>query len=147
ILFFISFVSFSQTSFNPETASDFVKATYTNGDLISVLGQDLIYPQDAAVNDTQGDVIYLITIDQAGKLASYVAKERVSDKLAKQAEEAIKRLTAEWKPTTINGNPVDREYLVVFSYKIFYNSLPLDYHAMAKKFEDKGKLDKAVRTY
>ena len=47
----------------------------------------------------------------------------------------------------LNGKPVDRAYLLVFSYKIFYNSLPLDYHVMAKKFEDKGKPEKAVRTY
>lgn len=147
LLFCINFVSFSQTTFNPETESDFEKATYTQGDLISILGQELIYPKDAAINGTEGNVIFLLTIDKTGKLVSYEAKERVSDKLAIQAEEAIKRMTGTWAPSKVHGQPVDRTYLLVFSYKIFYNALPLDYHAMAKKFDEKGKPDKAVRTY
>lgn len=144
---FPTFISFSQTQFNPETESDFVKATYTKGNLLTILSQDLIYPEDAAMNGTQGNVTYLLQIDKEGKLVSSVPKERVSEDLAKQAEEAIGKLTADWKPSKVHGEPVDRWYLLVFSYKIFYNSLPLDYHAMAKKFEEKGKLEKAVRTY
>jgi len=144
---FISYISLAQTPFNPETESDFIKATYTKGNLISILGQDLIYPKDAAMNGTQGDVTFLLKIDKEGKLVSSVPKERVSDELAKQAEEAIGKLTVDWKPSKVHGEAVDREYLLVFSYKIFYNSLPVDYHAMAKKFEDKEKPEKAVRTY
>lgn len=143
----ISFISLAQTPFDPETESDFVKATYTKGNLISILGQGLIYPEDAAANGTEGNVIYLLKIDQTGKLVSSVPKERVSNELAKQAEEAIEKLTADWKPSKVHGEAVDREYLLIFSYKIFYNALPLDYHTMAKKFEDKGKPDKAVKTY
>ncbi|REG92058.1 energy transducer TonB [Algoriphagus antarcticus] len=145
--FFVTFISFAQTPFNPETESDFVKATYSKGNLISILGQDLIYPENAAANGTQGDVIFMLKIDESGKLTSIEAKERVSDDLAKQARETIEKLTGAWNPSKVHGKPVDREYLLVFSYKIFYNALPLDYHAMAKKFEDKGKLEKAVRTY
>ncbi|MEB2786033.1 energy transducer TonB [Algoriphagus persicinus] len=145
--FFVTFISFAQTPFNPETEADFVKATYSEGNLLSLLGQDLFYPEDAAANGTQGDVIFLLTIDHSGKLLSYEAKEQVSDELGKHAEEAIAKLTADWTPSRIHGKPVDRAYLLVFSYNIFYNSLPLDYHAMAKKFDDKGKLEKVVRTY
>ena len=86
-------------------------------------------------------------IDQTGKLVSSMPKDRVSNGLAQQAEDAIKKLTADWKPSEVNGKAVERCYMLVFSYKIFYNSLPVDYHAMAKKFEEKGKLDKAIRTY
>jgi tetratricopeptide (TPR) repeat protein len=143
----VTFFSYGQTTFNPETESDFVKATYPKGNLISILGQDLIYSKEAAANGTQGDVIFLLKIDQSGKLTSVITKEKVSDDLASQARESIEKLTGDWNPSKVHGKPVDREYLLVFSYKIFYNALPLDYHAMAKKFEDKGKLDKAVRTY
>ena len=142
-----TFITFAQTPFNPETESDFVKATYTKGNLLTILSQDLIYPEDAAINGTQGNVTFLLQIDKEGKLVSSVAKEKISDELAKQAEESIAKLTADWKPSKVHGEAVDRWYLLVFSYKIFYNSLPLDYHAIAKKFEDKGKLEKAIRTY
>lgn len=145
--FLITLLSHGQTPFNPETESDFVKATYSQGNLVSILAQDLIYPEDAAANGTQGDVIFLLTIDQTGRLVSYEAKERISDKLANQAKESIEALTGSWTPSKVNGKPVDRTYILVFSYKIFYNALPLDYHAMAQKFEDKEKLEKAVRTY
>ncbi|MEB2774877.1 energy transducer TonB [Algoriphagus sp. D3-2-R+10] len=145
--FLVTLFSHGQTPFNPETESDFVKATYLQGNLVSILGQDFIYPEDAAANGTQGDVIYLLKIDQTGKLVSYEAKERISDELAKQARESIEALTGSWTPSKLHGKPVDRGYLLVFSYKIFYNALPLDYHAMTKKFEEKGKLEKAVRTY
>lgn len=139
--------SFAQTPFNPDTEADFVKATYTKGNLLTILSHELTYDKQAAMNGTQGDVTFLLKIDKEGKLISAVPKERVSNELAKQAEEAIGKLTGDWKPSKVHGKPVDREYILVFSYKIFYNALPLDYHAMAKKFEDKGKLDKAVRTY
>lgn len=145
--FFVSFISIAQTTFNPETESDFVKATYSKGNLLTILSQDLIYPEDAAMNGTQGDVTFILKIDKEGKLVSSVPKERVSDELAKQAEEAIGKLTADWKPSKVHGEAVDREYLLVFSYKIFYNYLPVGHHAMAKKFEDKEKPEKAVRTY
>lgn len=147
LLFCITFVSFAQTPFNPETESDLVKATYSKGDILSILSQDLTYPQEAAMNGTQGDVIYVLTIDQEGELASVVSKERVSDELAMQAEEAIGKLKGSWTPSKVHGEPVDRAYLLVFSYDIYYNSLPLDYHGMANKFEEKGKIEKAVRTY
>ncbi|PZX53168.1 energy transducer TonB [Algoriphagus chordae] len=144
---FISSISFAQTAFNPETESDFVKATYSKGNLISILGQDLIYPKEAAANGSQGDVIYLLRIDKSGKLTKVEAIERVSDDLSNQTDEAIANLNEAWSPSKVHGNAVDREYLLVFSYKIYYNSLPVDYHEMAKKFEDKGKPEKAVRTY
>lgn len=144
---FVSLISIAQTQFNPQIESDFVKATYTKGNLLTILSQDLIYPEDAAMNGTQGDVTFLLQISKEGKLVSSAPKDKVSDQLAKQAEEAIARLTADWKPSKVHGEAVDRWYLLVFSYKIFYNSLPIDYHAMAKKFEEKGKLEKSVRTY
>ncbi|WP_339875901.1 energy transducer TonB [uncultured Algoriphagus sp.] len=145
--FLVSSFSFAQTTFNPGTESDFVKATYSNGDLITILGQNLTYPKEAAINGTEGDVVYLITIDHTGKLVSYEAKERISEKLSKQAEESIKSLTSNWSPTKVHGEPIDREYLLIFSYRIYYNASPVDYHSVAKKFEEKGKIEKSVRTY
>lgn len=147
ILFFSAGFCLAQTPFNPETESDFVKATYAKGNLPTQLSQHLTYPEQAAINGTQGDVIFILKIDKSGKLVSVESKERVSDNLTNPAEEAIAKLTNSWTPSKIHGEPVDREYLLVFSYRILYNSLPLDYHAMAKKFEEKDKLDKAVRTY
>lgn len=145
--FFISFLSFAQTSFNPVTEPDFVKATYSKGNLINILGQDLTYSKEAALNGTEGYVTFLLEIDENGKLVSVTPKERVSDLLADPARAAIDKLTADWNPTKVGGKAIPREYLLVFSYKIFYNSLPLDYHAMAKKYEDKGKVEKAIKTY
>jgi len=144
---FVTLFSFAQTPFNPETETDFVKATYAKGNLLSILSQDLTYSKEAAMNGTQGDVTFIIKIDQTGKLASVEPKGQISDDLENQARESIERLTGDWNPSKVHGKPVERAYLLVFSYKIFYNALPLNYHAMAKKFEDKGKLDKAVRTY
>lgn len=145
--FLISFLSLAQTPFNPVTESNFVKATYSKGNLISILGQDLTYSKEAALNGTEGYVTFLLKIDENGKLVSVTPKERVSDFLANPARAAIEKLTAAWNPSKVGGEAVDREYLLVFSYKIFYNSLPLDYHAMAIKFEDKGKIEKAIKTY
>ncbi|MEP0713186.1 energy transducer TonB [Algoriphagus sp.] len=146
-LFLVSFFSFAQTPFNPDTEPDFVKATYAGGNLISILSQDLSYSKEAALNGTEGYVTFLLVIDENGKLVSVTPKDRVSDLLANPAKAAIDKLTANWKPSKVGGRPVEREYLLVFSYKIFYNALPLDYHAMAKKYEEKGKLEKAVKTY
>lgn len=146
-LFFVTFLSFSQTPFDPAAESDFVKAVYSKGNLINVLGQDLSYPKEAAVNGTEGNVVYILKIDQAGKLASVEPKSRISQDLASQAEERIQALTGSWVPTKVHGKAVDREYLLVFSYQINYNSMPMDYHAVAKKLEEKGKLERAVKTY
>ena len=146
-LFFITALAFAQTPFDPEAESDFVKATYSKGSLPTILTQDLIYPQSAAINGTEGNVVYILKIDESGKLASVQLKVRVSEALSTQSDKKISELTGAWTPTKVHGKPVDREYLLVFSYQINYNSLPMDYHTVAKKFEDKGKIDKAVKTY
>jgi tetratricopeptide (TPR) repeat protein len=146
-LFLVTLLSFAQTPFNPVTEPDFVKATYSKGNLINILGQDLTYSKEAALNGTEGYVTFLLKIDENGKLVEVTPKERVSDFLANPARAAIDKLTADWKPSKVGGVPVAREYLLVFSYKIFYNSSTLDYHAMAKKYEEKGKIDKAIKTY
>ncbi|PZX59642.1 TonB-like protein [Algoriphagus ratkowskyi] len=145
--FLITLLSFAQTPFNPEKEADFVKATYPKGNLINILGQDLTYSKEAAANGTEGYVTFLVDIDENGKLISVTPKERVSDLLANPSRAAIDKLTADWTPTKVSGQAVAREYLIVFSYSIFYNSLPIDYHAMAKKYEDKGKIERAVKTY
>lgn len=146
-LFLTSFCSIAQTPFDPETESDFVKASYTKGNLITILSQGLTYPETAVANGVEGNVIYSLKIDASGILESVEVKEEVSDELAAQAEESIEKLTADWVPSKVHGNAVDREYLVIFSYNIYYNSLPTDYHGKAKKFQDKGKLEKAVKVY
>lgn len=146
-LFFVTVLSFAQTPFDPEAESDFVKATYSKGSLPTILSQDLTYPQSAAINGTEGNVVYVLKIDESGKLASVEPKERVSEALSAQSEKKIAELTGAWTPTKVHGKAVDREYLLVFSYQINYNSLPMDYHAVAEKFGEKGKIDKAVKTY
>ena len=145
--FLVTFLSFAQTSFDPVTEPDFIKATYSKGNLINILSQDLTYSKEAALNGTEGYVTFLLKIDENGKLVEVTPKERVSDFLVNPAAAAIDKLTVDWTPSKVGGKPVSREYLLVFSYKIFYNALPLDYHAMAKKYEEKGKIEKAIKTY
>jgi len=146
-MFICSFSTFFQTQFNPQIEGDMVKATYAGGDLTTILGKDLIYPVTSSANGTVGNVLFILTIDENGNLVSVETKERISDELVSQSQEAINRLIGKWTPTKINGKTVSREYLLVFSYKIFYNSIPMDYFATATKYEEKGKLKKAIGTY
>jgi len=66
-----------------------VKATYTDGDLMTILGKDLIYPIKASANGTQGNVLFILTIDENGNLVSTETKEKISDELVSQSQEAI----------------------------------------------------------
>lgn len=151
-LTFLAFISFSiftqgQTTFDPQLESNMVKASYKGGNIVSILGEGLTYPLDASANGTQGDVVFVVTIDEKGELTAIKLEERISDYLAVQSEEAIKRLKGKWTPTKINGELVSRDYLIVFSYKLYYNTLPMDYFSVASKFEKKGKLKRAISTY
>lgn len=147
VLLTLSISAFSQTQFDPQSEGNMIKATYSEGNLVTVLGKDLTYPVEASASGSQGKVLFVVTIDENGDLTSVKTKEKISDNLYSQAEEAIARLTGKWQPTQINGKAMARDYLLVFSYKIYYNAVPMDYFATAAKFEDKGKLKKAIDTY
>lgn len=142
-----SFCSFAQTPFDPDKEASMVKATYKPGNLVTILGKDLTYPIEASANGTQGNVLFVVTIDETGQLTSVKTKQRISDQLVAQSEEAIRNLTGKWSPTKINEELVTRDYLIVFAYKIYYNTLPVDYFSAASKYEKKGKLKKAIKTY
>src|SRR5690606_38980704 len=43
--------------------------------------------------------------------------------------------------------PVNKDHIIVFRYRFYLNTQPIDYKEKAKKYMEKQKYDKALKTY
>jgi TonB family protein len=78
----------------------------------------LRYPLDAKNANIQGKVLIAFTIDQNGNVSNYRVKKELGYGCDEEALNAVKRLTAEWLPGMLNGNPVVVEYEIPISFTL-----------------------------
>jgi len=69
------------------------------------ISKKLIYPQVATENGIQGKVVSQFIIDESGKLIELSILKSADKVLDKEAARVI-RLSPDWKPATLNGQPV-----------------------------------------
>jgi len=58
---------------------------------------------------------------------------------------SFNNLGNEWSPCINNGIPIDKEYLIVFKYRIYLNTQPSNDNEKAERFVKKQKYDKALK--
>lgn len=143
----ISTILIGQVKEDSATISYHEHARYKNGNIKEALGKVCLYPRDALVNHIQGDVILSFTISKKGKMENPGAISITDVNLYNNSVKALNSIDNEWLPCMENGKAVDRNYSIVFRYRIYTNSRPPAYRQRADKLFKKEKYKKALKFY
>ena len=152
ILFFTTFLFLnteviSQISQEPDTILTIENAKYLNGDITKLLQSELKYPIEALKNSIEGDVIISFIINKHGKLEDLTILESPDIILSTCSLVSFDKIKNEWNPCKINGNSINKKYLLVFRYRIYLNTEPPEYKKKAGKFVDNQKYERALKYY
>lgn len=123
------------------------KPEFQNGNLDEFLAKICKYPADAIERNAQGDVVVSFTIDKNSRILNVKIESSPDNSLSSSSLDAIKPLDKVLMPALNGGAPVDKSYLIVFRYRIYLDSEPIDYNAQALKASEKQKYDKALNLY
>jgi hypothetical protein len=135
----------SQVPQKPDSAIKYEKAEYLNGDLVKYLTNRTKYPQEEMINQVNGDVIFTFTITKDGKLEDLALKNYPNSELLNSSRIAMNSLYMEWKPAMLNDTAVERKYSIVFRFRVYANSRPVDCKPQVRKLFAKQKYDRALK--
>jgi len=146
-LAFLFLVSFKFISVTNDQSQEVIKASYLGGDPSVAIGDALRYPNEALRNNISGDVILSFVIRVDGRLDSASVVSSQNALLSSYALASINTLEKPWKPATQDGKPIDRNYLMIFRYRIYLDTQPPQDKRKAEKYFEKGKYYKALELY
>lgn len=136
-----------QTTQNSDSVSSFVKATYLEDDITKLLAQKTKYPIEALKNKIQGDVIVSFVVNKNGKLDKLAIVSSPDLSISTSSIIVLNTLEKEWSPTVINKTPIDKNYLIIFRYRMYMEFKPSSLKSKAEKYYKKEKYEKALTFY
>lgn len=83
-----------------------------------LLAKNIIYPQSATENGTQGTVNVFFTIDKSGKTSNYHVNNPLGSRVDDESIRVLKLVSDNWLPGILNGQPVDIEYMIPVYYRL-----------------------------
>ena len=146
-LLFVPLILLSQNLQDSDTIKSIKNAEYLKDDLTKYLQTNLKYPKEAVEANLQGDVILAFKIDKNGKSDSLNIISSPSKILSYSSSISFNQLEDKWSPCKVNGNPIDKIYMLVIRYRMWLNTHPPEYMKKAEKFVEKQKYDKALEYY
>ena len=132
---------------------DYEKARYLKEDLKKFLSGKTRYPiikMATNVNfkdNIEGEVIYSFLINKNGNLADLILESTNANILSDRALEALMKMDNSWSPTKINHIAVDKKYKIIFRFRSYLDTEPLEYKKLIAGFVKKQKYDKAIKLY
>ncbi len=149
ILFFITLLSLnailkSQNLQDSVTSKSFKKAEYLKTDLTKFLLKNTKYLKDAVENNIQGDVVLSFVILKDGKMDQLKVLSSPDKTLSDISMNSFNNLKNEWSPCINNGISIDKQYLIAYRYRIYFNELPPNDYEKAQRMINKQKYDKAL---
>jgi periplasmic protein TonB len=75
------------------------------GDMVKVIQREIVYPEVAMANGTEGTVYVQFVVDEFGKISTAKVMKGIGDGCDEEAVRVVKKL-ADWKPGSSNGSPV-----------------------------------------
>lgn len=146
-LLVISVYAWGQAVQKSDSIIKYEKAKYLKEDLNKFLSARTKYPFDEMSRNIGGDVVFSIVINKDGMIGNMELQSLPNISLVNSAKAAINSLDGEWKPALIDNNPAEKEYLIVFRFRPFLDSRPVDYKSQANKQFKKQKYEKALAIY
>jgi hypothetical protein len=142
----ISLIAVSQSIPGSETGLTVEKAKYLKGNVTGLLSGKTKYPNEPT-SSVQGDVVLAFNINRNGILDSLSIISSPDFTFSTSAVLAINSLDGQWSPAKLNDIPVDSKYRIVFRYRKYLNSKPIDFKGQAEALYKKGKYEKALKAY
>ena len=129
------------------------KAKYLKEDLTRFLSKNTRYPitklstSDRFKDNCEGDVMYSFVINKNGQLVDLLLENSTDNILSDRAYEALNKMNNNWSPTKINRIAVDKKYKILFRFRSYLDSKPLEYKKQIAGFVKKQNYGKAIKLY
>jgi hypothetical protein len=154
MLFVIGFLTlnlsgFSQTKVKIDSVA-YEKAKYLKGDLARFLSKNAKYPiyiHGNSYDGSQGDVIYSFVINKTGKLENLQLESSTKNLLTECAFGALTKMDTLWSPTRINHIAVDKNYQVIFRFRLYFDIKPPAYKKQIAGLVKRHQYDKAIKLF
>lgn len=85
--------------------------------MYAFLGQNIVYPPEAARARIQGKVFVSFTVCTDGSLCDYELMKGVDSSLDKEAMRVVRKMNGQWKPGYQRGEPVRVKYNLPISFQ------------------------------
>ena len=133
----------------PKTDSNTLaeKAKYLKEDLTKFLRNKTNYPMKGFEDKIEGDVVFSIIIRKDGTLDSLTMLNSANLVLAGNAISVLKLIDNKWSPAKVNDISIDKKYLIIFRYRLYIDTEPIDYKRNAVDLVGKQKYEKAIKVY
>jgi hypothetical protein len=136
----------SQIVKKPDLIIRYEKAKYLKQDLNKFLSTHTEYPFTEMTSMINGDVVFSFIITWNGTLESLALIDYPNASFLNSSKNAINLLDGEWSPAKLNNVPVDKKYLIVFRFRVYFERKPFDYKAQGRKLFEKQKYERALKT-
>jgi tetratricopeptide (TPR) repeat protein len=121
------------------------KARYQKENLDMFLARNAKYPKEGTTRGIEGNVVLSFVVTRNGKLDSLSLESSPNEILTTSSISTFNEIVGDWVPAKINNVPIDKRYFLVFRYRIYMDTEPFDYKAMANKYFKKQKYEKALK--
>jgi len=150
ILFLFTFLSFSinlksQNLQIPDTTKNNKNAGFLKGDIAKFLQGNTRYPIDALENKTEGNVVISFVILKEGKMDKLKVLSSPDETLSSSSIASFSNIEDEWSPCINNGIPTDKEYSIVFKYRMYMYKQPTNVNEEVAGLIKKKKYEKALK--
>lgn len=146
VIGFLTLTGFSQTVVKTDSTT-YEKARYLKEDLGKFLSKNVRYPKGNSGNIPEGEVIYSFVINKNGKLENLQLEDSQDSLLSKSAYAAMIKLDNSWSPAKVNQVDIDKDYTIVFRYRLYANDKTTEYKMEIAKLVKKQKYDLAIKLY
>jgi hypothetical protein len=144
----LTLIANGQQDHKPDSILPNRKAVNAFGNATELLAKNANFPVDQlgpSAAGSEGDVILSLVIRKSGKSDSLSIVSSVGKSFSTSAIVAFSKLPDEWKPATINNEPVDRRYLIIFRYRKYLDTQPYDYRGKIAQLLSREKYKEALK--
>lgn len=100
-----------------ETIASYEKASFNDNNFAEWVNDRLVYPTHAKLNDVEGTVYVVFTVDRLGNVINAKVDKGVNEDLDKEALRVIS-LSPRWKPAKQNGETIETTYRIGINFQL-----------------------------
>ena len=107
----------TDTNTSNEYISSYEKASFNDNNFSEWVNDRLVYPTQARLNDVEGTVYVVFTVDKLGNVINAQIDKGINEDLNKEALRVIS-LSPRWKPAKQNGQTIESSYRIGINFKL-----------------------------
>ena len=100
-----------------ETIASYEKASFNDNNFAEWVNDRLVYPTQAKLNDVEGTVYVVFTVDKLGNVINAKVDKGVNKDLDKEALRVVS-LSPRWQPAKQNGETIETTYRIGINFQL-----------------------------